>query len=199
MASRTAVVLLTCVCAATAGCATVAVYEPETSTEISLASARSELRDAASEYCDVTLDKGLARGESGWGSLADAILGGGDDSKAYWRRIDAEASAPVSVMEQVRSDAAIVSNGLSGLNTMAKDLLGNSKPTRGDVAQFERALIHARQARDSLSDAIMKVSANSSDTYDVATELGSLDTELSQAAETADDLATARASNGGAA
>jgi hypothetical protein len=82
--------------------------------------------------------------------------------------------------------------GLSELSDLARSILGKTQPTRSDVTQFELALIHARQARDSFSDALEQVNQRSSREYQIALELTPLDEALSAARVTADELAAAR-------
>ena len=76
---------------------------------------------------------------------------------------------------------------------MARSLMAKTRASKGDVTQFERALIHARQARDSLSDALAQVNKRSTREYVIDTELGALDKALASARLIADDLAAARA------
>jgi hypothetical protein len=54
-------------------------------------------------------------------------------------------------------------------------------------------LIHARQARDSYSDALAQVNKRSDREYQITLELTPLDDVLSKARDTADELAASRA------
>jgi hypothetical protein len=181
-----------CLLAPLAGCATVSVYEP-TAAEISLTDDQSLLRKAAEAYCKDAKAKGLATGEASLTALADMLTGKDTSEGAYWKRIGAEKSAPASVVSRVRADMNVSAKGLVDLDTMARALLGSSKPTRSDVSEFERALIHARQARDSYSDALAQVNKRSDREYQIMLELTPLDDALARARGTADELAAARA------
>ncbi len=174
------------------GCATVSVYEP-TSAEISLTDDQSLLHVAAEAYCKEARSKGLASGEASLTALADMLTGKDAAANAYWKKIGADTSAPPSVVSRVRADMNHSAKGLVDLDTMARALLGSSRPSREDVSEFERALIHARQARDSFSDALVQVNKRSSREYQIALELTPLDEALGKARATADELATARA------
>lgn len=174
------------------GCATVSVYQPSTDAEVSLTKEQSVLHKAAKAYCDKTREKGLATGESSLGSLANILSGKTDDKNAYWRRIGADRSAPASVVSRVRADMNDAAKGLSDLNVLGRGLIGKMRPGKEDVAQFEKALIHARQARDSFSDALTEVNKRSSREYQIALELTPLDDALAAARATADELASIR-------
>lgn len=174
------------------GCATVSVYEP-TEAEISLTEDQSLLHKAAEAYCKDARAKGLATGEASLSALADILTGKDASEGAYWKRIGADTSAPASVISRVRADMSVSAKGLVDLNTMARALLGSSKPTKSDVAEFERALIHARQARDSFSDALAQVNKRSDREYQIMLELTPLDEALGKARDTADELASVRA------
>ena len=121
------------------------------------------------------------------------LTGKTDDKSAYWRKIGAERSAPSSVVSRVRADMNGTSKGLLDLDKLARTMMGSAKPTRSDVSQFERALIHARQARDSFADALTHVNARSAREYQIALELTPLDAAMAKARTTADELAAARA------
>lgn len=180
-----------CLLAATGGCATVSVYEPS-SAEISLTTEQSALHRAADTYCEAARKKGLAAGEANLGALAGILTGKTDDKNAYWRKIGADRSAPATVVTRVRADMNDSARGLIDLNAMARSMMGKTQPTKSDVTQFELALIHARQARDSFSDALMEVNKRSNREYQVALELTPLDEALTTARRTADELAAAR-------
>lgn len=175
-----------------AGCATVSVYEP-VEAEISLTEDQSALRKAADAYCKEARDKGLATGEATLTALADMLTGKEASEGSYWKRIGADRGAAASVVNRVRADMGASAKGLSDLDAMARSLLSSSKPTRSDVSEFERALIHARQARDSYSDALAQVNKRSDREYQITLELTPLDAVLSKARNTADALAEARA------
>lgn len=175
-----------------AGCATVSVYEP-TEAEISLTSDQSQLHKAAEAYCKDARAKGLASGEASLTALADMLTGKETADGAYWKKIGADKSAPASIVTRVRADMNLSAKGLVDLDGMARALLGSSKPTRTDVSEFERALIHARQARDSFSDALAQVNKRSEREYQIMLELTPLDEALGKARVTADELASARA------
>jgi hypothetical protein len=174
------------------GCATVSVYEPSTDAEISLTKEQSGLHKAAEAYCEKARDKGLATGETSFGSLANILTGKSDDKNAYWRKIGADRSAPASVVSRVRSDMNDAAKGLSDLNALARGLIGKTRPGKEDVNQFEKALIHARQARDSFSDALTEVNKRSNREYQITLELTPLDDALATARVTADELASTR-------
>jgi hypothetical protein len=178
--------------AATGGCATVSVYEPG-SAEISLTAEQSQLHQAADAYCEAARKKNLATGEASLGALAGILTGKTDDKNAYWRKIGADRSAPATVVSRLRADMNDSAKGLTDLNAMARSMMGKTQPTKSDVTQFELALIHARQARDSFSDAFMEVNKRSNREYQIALELTPLDEALAVARATADELAAARA------
>lgn len=175
-----------------AGCATVSVYEP-VSAEVSLTEDQSELRKAADAYCKEARDKGLATGETSLTALADVLIGNHEGAGAYWRKIGADKTAPATTVTRVRADLNSAAKGLSELTTLANSLLKTSKPTRSDVQEFERALIHARQARDSLSDALVQANRRSEREYQIPLELGPMDAALAKARLAADELAATRA------
>jgi hypothetical protein len=181
-----------CFLAASGGCATVSVYEPS-SAEISLTAEQSELHKAADAYCEAARKKSLATGEANLGALAGILTGKTDDRNAYWRKIGADRSAPATVVSRVRADMNDSAKGLIDLSTMAQSMMGKTQPTKSDVTQFELAVIHAKQARDSFSDALMEVNKRSNREYQVALELTPLDEALARARTTADELASARA------
>ncbi len=197
--SRPAVAFLfLCSLAPLAGCATVSVYEPAEA-EISLTDDQSILRKAAEDYCKDARAKGLASGEASLTALA-GILGGKDPAEdSYGKKIGAETSAPASVVSRVRADMNVSARGLIDLDTMARALLGSSKPSKSDVSEFEKALIHARQARDSFSDALAQVNKRSEREYQIMLELTPLDDALDKARNTADELAAARTEDAGTA
>jgi hypothetical protein len=193
LVSRCAAVFAFVACLAPlAGCATVSVYEP-TEAEISLTDDQSLLHKAAENYCQDAKAKGLATGEASLSALADMLTGKDTSAGAYWKRIGADKSAPASVVSRVRADMNVSAKGLVDLDTMARALLGSSRPNKTDVAGFERALIHARQARDSFSDALVQVNKRSDREYQIMLELTPLDEALEKARNTADELASARA------
>ena len=121
------------------------------------------------------------------------LTGKESSAGSYWKRIGADRSAPASVVSRVRSDMSVSAKGLADLDVMARSLMASSKPTRSDVSEFERALIHARQARDSYSDALAQVNKRSDREYQITLELTPLDDVLSKARDTADELAASRA------
>src|SRR5690606_7939524 len=92
----------------------------------------------------------------------------------------------------VRTDMNKAASGLVELDKLARSVLGKTQPTRSDVTQFELALIHARQARDSFSDAFHHVNQRSDREYQITLELAPMDEALAAARVTADELAAAR-------
>ena len=184
--------MLAPLCGLAGGCATVSVYEPSTDAEISLTKEQSVLHKAAEAYCETARDKGLAAGVTSLGSLAGILTGKNEDKNAYWRKIGADRSAPASVVSRVRSDMNDSADGLADLNALARGLIGKTRPSKEDVTQFERALIHARQARDSFSDALTEVNKRSNREYQITLELTPLDEALAAARATADELASTR-------
>lgn len=183
-------------CAALGACATVSVYEPVATAEISLTARQSTLHKAAEEYCVTARERGLATGEASLGQIANLLTGKTSDENAYWRRIGADRAAPGVVTTRLRGDAVRMAAGLADLDAMARKLLDAEAPNKDDVTQFELALIHARQARDSLSDAISQLNDRDVADLKVATELAALDAALASARMTADDLASARPAAG---
>lgn len=179
-------------------CATVEVYKPPVSAEISLTEKQSDLRKAADAYCEQARKKGWASGETGIGGIADLLTGKDQNANPYWKRIKADENAPASVVVRVRADAKDVTTGLDRLSLLAQGLMSSAKPTKEDVTQFELALIHARQARDSFSDALSQANRRmlSAAEVDPNAELGPLDRAVTRARMMADDLAAARTSEG---
>jgi hypothetical protein len=164
-----------------AGCATVSVYEP-VSAEVSLTEEQSLLHRASEAFSKDARDKKLATGEASLSQLADMLSGKRSDQNAYWRAIGADRSSPAAVVTRVRDD----------MNMAARGLIVSGDLVRDDVSAFEGALIHARQARDSFSDAIAQANKRAEAEYQIALELAPLDEALLKAGETADDLASAR-------
>lgn len=179
-------------------CATVEVYKAPVSAEISLTSKQSDLRKASDAYCEQARKKGWATGETGIGGIADMLTGKGQDANPYWKRIKADENSPATVITRVRADAKDVTTGLDRLSLLAQGLMSSSRPSKEDVTQFELALIHARQARDSFSDAISQANRRmlSAAEVDPEQELGPLDRAVTRARVLADDLAAARTSDG---
>lgn len=175
-----------------AGCATVSVYEP-VSAEISLTEDQSQLQKASEAYARDAREKGIASGEASFASIADMLSGKQSDANAYWRRIGADRSAPTGVVGRVREDMNQSALGLAKLDELARTVIGKGELDREDVSAFEGALIHARQARDSYSDALAQVNKRSDREYQITLELAPLDAALARARVTADDLAAARA------
>ncbi len=173
------------------GCSTVTEFTPAAAV-IALTDEQSYLHEASQTYCENARSKGLATGETSIGSLAAVLTGRAGDEGAYWRRIDAEAAVPATVITRIRADLDETSRGLVRLDKAAREIVGSAKPSRQDVTTFERALIHARQARDSLSVAIARVNPRLDKEMEAGSELVSLDRALAGAQRTADDLAAAR-------
>jgi hypothetical protein len=162
--------------------------------EVSLAQQSSELHRASDAYCDNARRQGWATGETSLGSLAGILTGRSMTDDQYWRRIEADRAAPATVLARVRTDSATAAQGLAGLSAIAVRLMAAAKPSRTDVTDFERALIHARQARESFSDAITELNRRTLGDDDVSAgaELAGFDRALTSARRTADDLAAAR-------
>lgn len=175
------------------GCATVSVYEASKSAEISLTVQQSALHKAAEAYCDETRNKGLASGEATLGRLAGLLSGKSLTGSVYWRKIGGDKLATQNAVSRVRADLTQTTSGLTQLDAMAHKLMSSSPPTKTDVTQFERALIHARQARESLTDAFVQVNKRGTEEFAPDNELQPLDKALAVARVTADDLAAARA------
>jgi hypothetical protein len=172
-------------------CTTVALYEP-VSADITLIEAVSPLHAASEEFCKQTRAKGLATGEASFASIADMLTGKDDGQGAYWRLIGADKGTPSAVVTHIRSDMKTAATGIDGLSRLAQTLMKDDAPTSTDVLEFERALIHARQARDSLSDAFVQVNKRSESEYQIALELAQLDEALARARRVADELAATK-------
>ena len=188
--------VLALLAAASGGCATVAVYEPVDAAEITFAQPNASLRIAADEYCETARDRGLAQGESTLGGLASALLGKESTAERYWAAIDGASQSRLKAAELIRADLATTSSGLEALTSMAMDLVNTGDPGRTDVNKFESALIHARQSRQSLSEAIHKIDSEDTVAVDLESRLSSLDRAIQRAVLTADRLAEARVSKG---
>ncbi len=192
MAKSRLLVLCLVACLPAAACATVSVYDEPLTAEISLTQDQSDLHVAAEAFNKSARDRGLASGEASLASLAGMLSGKPADTNAYWRRIGADRTAPATVVTKVRDDMNASAMGLTNLDTMAHALIDKGDPARLDVSAFEGALIHARQARDSFSDALVKLNKRASAEYQITLELAPLDAALAKARVTADDLAQAR-------
>lgn len=179
---------------ATGGCATVAVYEPVDAAEITFAQPNASLRIAADEYCKTARQRGLAQGESTLGGLAGVLLGKDTTADKYWAAVDGETASASQAVDLIRADLTSSTEGLETLTGLAMELVDSGEPGRTDVNKFESALIHARQSRQSLSDAIQKVASQGAATGDLAAGLGALDAVIERAVATADRLAEARTS-----
>lgn len=193
MAKLRTFILCLLACLPAAACATVSVYDEPLSAEVSLTQDQSDLHAAAEAFSKTTRDKGLAAGEASLASIAGMLSGKQSDANAYWRRIGADKTAPATVVTRVRDDMNTSAKGLTDLDRMAHSLISKGDPARLDVAAFEGALIHARQARDSFSDALVQVNKRAGAEYQITQELAPLDVALAAARATADDLAQARA------
>lgn len=179
---------------AMAGCTTVALYEPVTA-DISLVADVSPLTEPSEAFCKLTREKGLATGEASLASLADMLSGKDLSQDAYWRQIGADNGAPAVVVTRIRNDMKSSVSGIDGLSRIAETLMKDATPTSSDVLEFERALIHARQARDSLSDAFVQVNKRSESEYQIALELSPLDEALGRARRVADDLVATKSAD----
>lgn len=175
-------------------CTTVALYEP-VSADITLIDDVSPLHGPSEEFCKQTREKGLAAGETSLASLADMLSGKVGGQGAYWRIIGADKGAPATVVTRIRSDMRAAATGIDGLGRLAESLMKGEAPTSADVLAFERALIHARQARDSLSDAFVQVNKRSESEYQISLELTPLDEALSRARRVADALVATKATD----
>ncbi|MBU6320180.1 MAG: hypothetical protein KGS00_11040 [Alphaproteobacteria bacterium] len=174
-----------------AGCATVSVYEPRPSSEAPPDVRQSVLRQASEAYCRETRKKGLAVGQGGFGSIA-GLLTGADETGAVYSDLILDANAsPAATLERVRADVGDVTRGLQYLDELARAVLAQSVPSGSDVTEFEKALIHARQAREALSDALATTNVKLKTDYSIEGELEDLDRTLTRARVTADDLASA--------
>ncbi|MEQ1780179.1 MAG: hypothetical protein ABMA14_02385 [Hyphomonadaceae bacterium] len=193
MAKLRTLILCLLACLPAAACATVSVYDEPLTAEVSLTQDQSELHAAAEAFNKSARDKGLASGEASLASIAGMLSGKQSDANAYWRRIGADKAVPATVITKVRADMNTSAKGLNDLDDMARSLIKKGDPARLDVAAFEGALIHARQARDSISDALVQVNKRPGAEYQITAELAPLDAALASARATADKLAQARA------
>lgn len=177
--------------ALTVGCATVSVYEPRLSSEAPPDLRQSVLRQASEAYCIETRRKGLAVGQGGLGSIAGLLTGADETGAVYSNLIIDSLAGPTATLERVRADAADVTRGLQYLDELARAVLVHSVPTGSDVTEFEKALIHARQAREALSDALATANLALKTDYSIEGELEGLDRILTRARLTADELGSA--------
>lgn len=177
-----------------AGCATVSVMEPKTVTaNISLAPQSNQLHKASDAYCEAARRSAWATGETSIGALAGLLTGHNGGEDAYWQKISLDSRAtPASLLMRIGADATAAAKGLGDLSGIAQKLMSSSRPSKSDVADFERALIHARQARDSFAEALVQVGRRTSEEYQASKELDGLDRALASARMVADDLAAAR-------
>ncbi len=172
-----------------------AVYEPVDAAEITFAQPNVSLRSAADEYCEKTRDRGLAQGESTLGGLAGALLGKDSAADKYWAAVSESAEAGVSTVDVITVDLTNTTLELEELTGLALELINSGEPARTDVNKFESALIHARQSRQSLYEAIQKVGGDTATAGELKDGLGSLDRAIQLAVQAADRLAEARTAN----
>jgi hypothetical protein len=172
----------------------VSVLEPKAVTaEISLAPQSSQLHKASDAYCDAARRNAWATGETSIGALAGLLTGRNGSEDAYWKKISLDTRAtPGSLLSRIRTDTGVAAKGLGDLSGIAQKLMSSSRPSKSDVADFERALIHARQARESFAEALVQVGRRASEEYQASRELEGLDRALTSARMVADDLAAAR-------
>lgn len=197
--SRLRILLVSLVMAVpSTACTTVALIEPVTA-DISLIAEVSPLQKPSDAFCKETREKGLATGEASLASLADMLSGKDSAEGAYWRKIGADKGTPAVVATRIRNDMKASATGLDQLTNLAQTLIKDQAPTRADVTEFERALIHARQARDSLSDAFVQVNKRTPSEYQISLELTPLDEALARARRAADELVVSRAPDADAA
>jgi len=184
--------------ASVSGCATVSVMEPKTVTaEISLAPQSSQLHKASDAYCENARRSSWATGEASIGALAGLLTGHNAAEDVYWKKISQDPkAAPAALVSRIRADTAVAAKGLGDLSGIAQKLMSSSRPSKTDVADFERALIHARQARDAFAEALVQTGRRASEEYEPGKELDGLDRALASARAVADDLAAARMADG---
>lgn len=174
-----------------AGCATVSVYEPRSSSETPPDVRQSVLRQASEAYCVETRRKGLAVGQGGLGAITSLLTSADETGTSYSSLILDSKASPRATLERVRVDAADIARGLQYLDELAREVLVHSIPSGTDVTEFEKALIHARQAREALSDALASTNRALKTDYSIEAELEAVDRVLTRARTTADDLASA--------
>lgn len=172
-------------------CQTITNLTPASS-EVSLTTGQSDLHKASDAYCLQARERGLATGEASIGSLTAALTGKSAGSKAYMKKIGVGVVPVGGLMAQIRTDASLTASGLVELNRLARDMMRTARPNRTDVTRFELALIHGRQARISLADALAHINETAARKVEVSAELAALDAALIAARMTADSLAEAR-------
>ena len=181
------------------GCATISVYDTATVSERQFSEPQSALHAASQDYCDMAKDAGWSEGESTFSKLTSLFGDGGDENGVYWRRIGAHELSPTSVYARVEADAGVAARGLGRVNSKALALIRSTdpgvSPGKADVVEFERALIHARQAREAFEIALAKADARAKSESVGDELLLELDSELSVARSLADALASARMSS----
>ena len=190
--------LATATSALLGGCATVSVYEAATFTEVKLTAPQSALHKASDDFCDTARDAGWASGESNFAKLAKMFGSDEQETPAYWKKLKRNKPTSGQVAERISLDARLAADSLANVNELARVLIHSTTasrpPSKSDIVDFERVLIHAGQARDAFSFAWDKgVSIN--DLHGAASKdlaIRALDDELNIARKLADQLAAAR-------
>ncbi len=183
------------------GCATVAVFENVSETEIQLTKPQSQLRKASIAFCEASRDAEWASGESNFSSLMRIWGGDNEVGTEYWARLTQFEPSVGEILEQIGFDVVRATTQLSDLNKLAQTLLpshgAETKPRNADVREFERVLIHAGQARETFAISFLRAQEANDGKLDVkpANILLPLDKELDLARSIVDGLAASRMSD----
>ncbi|MFC7291842.1 hypothetical protein [Hirschia litorea] len=183
------------------GCATVAVFENVTETEIQLTKPQSQLRKASIAFCEASRDAEWASGESNFSSLMRIWGGENEVGTEYWARLTKFESPVSEIVEQISYDVEHATLQLSELNKLAQTLLpshgAETKPRNADVREFERVLIHAGQARETFAMSFLRAQEANEGQLIIkpAAVLEPLDQELDLARSIANGLAASRMSD----
>ncbi len=183
------------------GCATVAVFETVSETEIQLTKPQSELHKASVAFCETSQDSKWANGESNFSALMKIWGGDNEVGKAYWEHLTQFEPDASEIAELVNYDVSSATESLTEVNQLAQALLPShgaiTKPRNADVREFERVVIHAGQARETFAASFLRIKQTDSsalENIDPVEVLAPFDKELELARLIVDGLAAARMS-----
>ncbi len=184
----------------TSGCATVAVLEAAQETEVHLTRAQSELKKSSEHFCEIAREAEWADGESSFAKIARLWDGEDDVGDDYWEELTDDVDTAAVLVDRISLDIQLASGALREVNRVATNLTAvteaGDKPRKSDVADYERVLIHAGQARATFAEALLRASNEYDELAlsDLRALLDPLDADLEEARRIADNLAAARMS-----
>lgn len=177
----------------TGGCATVSM-QPAVTT-VSLTQAESQLVEASKAYCDHADQRGWVNVYSPMSLLQAGLFPeNAPEKKAeYFTRINADSADSELLKARISSDVTSAADQLAEISFVAEAVLAEgAKPTRADVAGFERALVYAQKSKTSFEVATAKVAERGYTDLDVVqASMLTLDSEIVRARNIADRLVDA--------